>query len=138
MGQYYKIVNLTKREYLNPHDFNCGAKMLEWHGTLVTAALVSMLAPSDGQGGGDIGAEKIAGRWAGDAIVVAGDYGPTLGELATRYGGHVFPDTDKEETLYRYASENMKNISKIALEGLADTDEYDLAAKVALGGLPIR
>ncbi len=30
MGQYWKPVNVTKREYLHPHDLKCGLKLMEW------------------------------------------------------------------------------------------------------------
>ena len=29
MGQYFYIVNLTKREYIDPHRLDCGLKLIE-------------------------------------------------------------------------------------------------------------
>lgn len=94
MGQYYKIVNLDKRESICPHHFGDGAKILEFgHGGLTMTALAVLLANSNGRGGGDlmvraadyknptpaetanqIRIDAVSGRWAGDRIVVAGDY----------------------------------------------------------------
>jgi hypothetical protein len=81
MGQYYKIVNLTKREYLEPHAFDEGAKLLEFgcSGSGTMTALAVLLANSNGRGGGDLNGVPEdfpvkPGRWAGDRIVVAGDY----------------------------------------------------------------
>ena len=87
MGQYYKIVNLDKEQYLNPHKFGCGLKLVEFtgcaHGPL--EALGILLAHSNGRGGGDIAIHNdvdfltneersLIGSWAGDRIVTAGDY----------------------------------------------------------------
>ena len=78
MGQYYIIVNLDKRQYINPHKFGDGAKLMEFAlSSLGTkTALAALLSDGNGRGGGDIDSqEPIIGSWAGDRIVVAGDYG---------------------------------------------------------------
>lgn len=66
MGQYYQIVNLDRQERLNPHDFQDGAKLLEFgssgHGTM--AAFARLLAMTPGK----------KGPWAGNRVVVTGDY----------------------------------------------------------------
>jgi hypothetical protein len=112
MGQYYKIVNLTKREFLTPWTFNDGAKLLEFgsSGDGTMTGLAILLASGNGRGGGDLYISKtvnklgklkphqkvfhtysstnlkgkkiakeirvptIVGSWAGDQIVIAGDY----------------------------------------------------------------
>lgn len=83
MGQYHLILNLDKRQYLEPHAFGEGAKLLEFgcsmEGTMT--ALAALLARDNGKGGGDLyppeGTSDTAliGSWAGDRIVIAGDYG---------------------------------------------------------------
>lgn len=100
MGQYHLTVNLDKREFLYPHDLGDGLKLWEQgassSGTL--AALQMLLAVSNGRGGGDYDlpsydpdairesparfvevrerpAVEFFGRWAGDRVVVIGDYG---------------------------------------------------------------
>lgn len=77
MGQYHIIVNFNKREYIHPHKLGCGLKLLDQvgvdHGT--TAALLMLLACSNGRGGGDFRDNpEVFGRWAGDKIAVIGDY----------------------------------------------------------------
>lgn len=77
MGQYFKVVNLDKKEYLHPHKFGDGLKLLEFgcssHSTLT--ALTLLLRKSNESGGGDIQIENdMIGSWAGDRIVIIGDY----------------------------------------------------------------
>lgn len=77
MGQYYMIVNLDKKQYLNPHKFGDGLKLLEFgsSGNGTMCGLAVLLANSNGRGGGDLRSEKeVIGSWAGDRIVIAGDY----------------------------------------------------------------
>lgn len=78
MGQYHYIINLTKKEYLHPHKFHDGLKLLEFgasgYGTML--ALAVLLSNSPNRGGGDLNSDDVEwyGRWAGDRIVIAGDY----------------------------------------------------------------
>ena len=77
MGQYYKIVNIKKKQYITPHTFGDGAKLMEFSMSAsgVLAGLAILLADGNGRGGGDLHSENdIVGSWAGDNIVVAGDY----------------------------------------------------------------
>lgn len=77
MGQYYVVANLDKRQYLNPHRFNDGAKLLEFgtNGDGTMCGLAILLADGNGRGGGDLHSDNpIIGSWAGDRIVIAGDY----------------------------------------------------------------
>lgn len=77
MGQYWKIANLDKKEILCAHDFDQGLKFLEWApGGRMTYVLATLLAAPEsmGSGGGDADRCEWTGRWAGDRIVVVGDY----------------------------------------------------------------
>ena len=79
MGQYHYIVNLTKKEFLHPHHLDDGLKLREFSsGGLSIQGLTLLLASSNGLGGGDFRISEefdhISGRWAGDQIVIAGDY----------------------------------------------------------------
>lgn len=78
MGQYYKIINKSKKEYLDPHHCGDGAKLMEFglSGEGTMSALAILLATSNGLGGGDLNTEDktIMGRWAGDSIAIVGDY----------------------------------------------------------------
>jgi hypothetical protein len=79
MGQYHKVVNLTKREFIDPFGLSMGQKALEQLLSEVSTqeALFVLLMCSNGRGGGDISASDpygLIGRWAGDRIAVVGDY----------------------------------------------------------------
>lgn len=100
MGQYHQVYNLTKKETFTTRGLGDGSKLLEWGcGGAYTAGLAVLLCNSNGRGGGDLTVyhayerdengeyiltteqklaflqvKQIAGRWAGDKIVVQGDY----------------------------------------------------------------
>ena len=82
MGQYHLTVNLDKKEFLLPHKFGVGLKLREQFGVHygVQDALLMLLACSNGYGGGDFlngpgtYPNEMIGRWAGDRVVVIGDY----------------------------------------------------------------
>ena len=76
MGQYHKVYNLDKKEYIHAHGINNGLKLMEqigWRRSTSTA-LFLMLANSNGRGGGDARPHEMIGRWAGDRVLVQGDY----------------------------------------------------------------
>ena len=89
MGQYYKIVNKTKKEYLDPHTFGNGIKLMEFvsDGRGVLQGLAILLADGNGRGGGDLHSDnKLIGSWAGDKVYVSGDYSDSgLYEKAEKY-----------------------------------------------------
>jgi len=89
MGQYQTIINISKREYIRIG----GAKLWEQAHDATAAALLLLLCNSNGRGGGDFNTYPVdydkltpqekadeaivdlaSGRWAGDSIVVQGDY----------------------------------------------------------------
>lgn len=77
MGQYYKIVNLDKQQFIDPHKFGDGLKLWEFSasGAGVLSALAMLLATSNGRGGGDIDTDNpVVGSWRGNRIAVVGDY----------------------------------------------------------------
>lgn len=113
-GQYHIIINLTKREYLHPHNFGDGLKLMEFGlsqcGTM--SGLAILLSNSNGRGGGDLDSRNpIVGSWAGDNIVIVGDY-------ADKY----FID-GYEHDLFSYVLDNFKDISFEVIDALCD-DEY--------------
>src|SRR5712692_10463675 len=77
MGQYFKIVNLDKREVVSPWGIGGVAKWWEWLANNQARVFVWLFRKSDGDGGGDIherdGYETL-GRWAGDRVALVGDY----------------------------------------------------------------
>jgi len=115
MGQYYKIVNIKKKQYIKPDTFGDGSKLMEFSMSAsgVLAGLAILLADGNGRGGGDLHSENdIVGSWAGDNIVVAGDYADT---------GKFVKEPD--QTLYEVASSEGEDISVKVLEALFD-DQY--------------
>ena len=74
MGQYFLIVNTTKKEYLHPHRFGEGLKFMEFtlDGTGIMHGLAHLLAQSSA--GVAIDAPEVTGRWVGDHVVIVGDY----------------------------------------------------------------
>ena len=65
MGQYYKYVNVDKKEFMRSWDYDCGAKLME-HSYI----------GDDGMGNPFSGAfiELLQNRWKGDCVVLVGDY----------------------------------------------------------------
>jgi hypothetical protein len=76
MGQYWKPVNLTKREFIDPHKLGAGLKLREQLvNSGVGQALVILTAAMPVQrGGGDFEPSPIIGNWSGDRIAIVGDY----------------------------------------------------------------
>lgn len=75
MGQYHLIANLSKREYLNPQDFDDGLKLWEFNTGKTVIALTALLTSSNEKAGGDFSVDsEIIGSWAGDSIAIIGDY----------------------------------------------------------------
>jgi len=76
MGQYHKTYNLDKKEFIHPHHIDNGLKLYEQVGHIASTstALFALLANSNGRGGGDFPKHDLIGRWAGDRIIVQGDY----------------------------------------------------------------
>lgn len=121
MGQYYYIVNLDKKEYLSPHDFHCGAKLCELgaQDNSTLAGLAILLSSGNGKGGGDIDSDNaLIGSWAGDRIVISGDYAESMlfldEETKSRYLHN--GNEDDIPNLYNHARETFKNISADVVE----------------------
>ena len=76
MGQYHEVYNLDKKERIYPHAIDNGLKLYEQVGHIgsTSTALFALLANSNGRGGGDFPQHPMIGRWAGDRILVQGDY----------------------------------------------------------------
>lgn len=91
-------VNFDKKEFIYPHAFGDGLKMLEFgcsgNGTLT--GLTILLANSHNRGGGDLHADQdeIMGRWAGDRIAILGDYSEF-----EDFAGHKISEEEFVETM---------------------------------------
>ena len=81
MGQYHKVYNLDKREFIHAHQIDNGLKLLKLleqcgpgDEPTTSDAVWLLLANSNGRGGGDAPKHPMVGRWAGDRLLVQGDY----------------------------------------------------------------
>ena len=76
MGQYFRAVNVTKKEYVDPWDLGGVAKLWEWCVNKWAGIFPYLLRKSNERGGGDITHAEVqyAGRWAGDKVFLVGDY----------------------------------------------------------------
>ena len=102
MGQYHKLFNLDKKEFVKGHDIDNGLKLMEQCGfqKSTSTALWLLLACSNGRGGGDAKQHPLIGTWAGDRIAVIGDYAEP----------DDIPGLDASE-MYHSGIDNYKNIS---------------------------
>ena len=142
MGQYYVAVNLDKQEFLNTYSFNDGAKLLEFgcsaNGTMT--ALAVLLADGNGRGGGDLHAEHpLIGSWAGDRIVISGDYADEEKFLQkdeiVKFMMIGAERAGEKPNLYAYAKKFFKDISEKVLEVmLEDPYIYETYEKADLYG----
>ena len=129
MGQYYLICNLDKKEYLHPHRFGAGLKAREWGFGVIPQALSILLIDGDGRGGGDYNLPALCGRWAGDRIVISGDYGdkgkftdriiPSIEYLKKITEDKEKPNSVEDVNIWDFALEDFHDISKIVI------DEYN-------------
>ena len=125
MGQYYIVCNLDKREYLDPHACGDGAKLMEFSQNSygMMRALAILLSQGNGRGVGDFrSTDPLIGSWAGDRIVVAGDYADeddpivyphhrrSLFLYNERYRAAHIHKRD-EDNIYAYAMREFTNIS---------------------------
>ncbi len=81
MGQYFRPVNYTKREYVCPWCLSGFAKLWEWAANPWGAIFTLLLRKSTDGGGGDYEGTSfeydphaIVGRWACDHVALVGDY----------------------------------------------------------------
>ena len=121
MGQYYMIVNPVKKQYICPHKFGSGLKLMEFsndtHGPL--QALAVLLSNGNGGGGGDLGTdgltpeeEALIGSWAGDPVIVAGDYGEAWKFFdRAEYDGKTY---ETQETLYRQSNGRVGTMDEVS------------------------
>lgn len=98
MGQYYKLVNFDKKEFVEPWPLDCGAKLTEWSYNRAPMACALM--------------NLVAGRWKGDRVYVVGDYADLENTLVNWY--EACKEISNEvgvDAIYSYATANFKNIS---------------------------
>ena len=76
MGQYHQVYNLDKKQTINARTLGQGPKLMEQCGEekSTSTAVWLLLANSNGRDGGDALEHPLVGTWAGDRLVVQGDY----------------------------------------------------------------
>ena len=111
MGQYYKVINIDKKEYMRP---NCGLKLMEWSYNRNPLILNLM--------------KKLANEWKGDRVFVVGDYAvahdieldsydrKTLENIEQELGIFYKKENGYYKSIYGFVDENFKEIELEKLE----------------------
>lgn len=111
MGQYWKVVNLDKKEYVNPHDLGTGLKLWEQlanHPGTGAALIILCAAMPEPRGGGDF---DLTENWHGPERKLP-EHGAVPGPMPESYPEIV------EKTIGRWSGD------RIALVGdCADDDD---------------
>ena len=116
MGQYYKCVNLTKKEVIEPHDYNNGLKLMEfsWEGNEVVKVLEYMLATD----------------WKGDEVYVCGDYADEDYYNLSDNFKHIIIDSE-EIPEYKYiVNHNQKtyiNLNNLPITNMYETETWEVS-----------
>jgi hypothetical protein len=120
MGQYFVMVNKTKKQFINPSAFNDGSKGVEiiLNGNTLKALGFLLLTSSEFDN-----ENSMYGYWSGDEIVIVGDYDNSglysvayktytditstvaANLMGQSYGDKVFPNYS-EKTLYNHIKEH--------------------------------
>ena len=75
MGQYHRLVNIDKQEWVDPHGLGLGSKQYEQTGcdASLSDAMYLLTMTSPNEGGGDFPNTMVSGRWVGDRVLIVGD-----------------------------------------------------------------
>lgn len=123
MGQYHILVNYDKQEVVHPHVIGLGLKQWEhigFEGGTLSDALYILTMTSPERGGGDLPLTKVSGRWAGDRVMVLGDYTEDSD----------LPDIENAGLLYATAESDFADISDEVGEALGKVFEFSLEGDV--------
>ena len=122
MGQYHILVNYDKREFVHPHSIGLGLKQWEhigFEGGTLADALYILTTASPARGGGDLPLTRVSGRWAGDRVVVLGDYTED-GDL---------PEEMKGGTLYMVAEDEYTDISEEVASAMGSVFDFVMVGR---------
>jgi len=129
MGQYFRFVNVTKEEYVDPWDIGGGAKLWEWCVNKEAGIFPYLLRKSNESGGGDlndIAAAKYAGRWAGDKLYLVGDYDESrLWEKAEKQYRNISLELGKEYNGFVELESNQLKPLKIRRREVKQKEQTD-------------
>jgi len=134
MGQYYLIVNLDKQQFLHPHKFGSGMKLTEFSGDYqsVMQGLAILLADGNNRGGGDLNSEDpIIGSWAGDRIVISGDYAD-VGKFVD--DSWIVPMVSLDDlNVFTFADKSFEDLSDKIIQVIAEAEgSYNRMSKLDL------
>lgn len=122
MGQYHRLVNLDKQEWVDAHELGLGVKQYEhtgFEGSL-SDAMYLLVMSSPASGGGDFPMTDVSGRWCGDRVVILGDYTQA----------DAIPGFPNANTLYEIVGARYENISVKVREGLAQVFNLTYGTKM--------
>ena len=120
MGQYHHLVNIDKKEVVNPHGLGLGLKQWEhngnFNGTLADAMYILMMT-SPARGGGDYPATDISSRWAGDRVVVLGDYTEDSDLPSIPNAGSLYSESDGYTDITDMVASAFEQVFKVRITG---------------------
>tara|TARA_A100001391_G_scaffold151040_2_gene108566 strand:- start:15502 stop:16137 length:636 start_codon:yes stop_codon:yes gene_type:complete len=130
MGQYFKIVNKTKKQVLEPMTFGSGCK----HGEIISnadrgsvlQALGHLITTcSGGWGEWDESTSKFTrykGTWAGDEIIMVGDYHES--KLYDKAGNQRWYKDISEEVMFELLHERLPDYDDLKVTDKAHTKGF--------------
>lgn len=133
--QHFIVVNITKREFLDPAAFGEGRGLLDFgaSGSGTMLGLAVLLASGCNQGLRELQADHpLIGSWSGDRIAIAGDLDKNI---FTELQGSEFRLLPIAPSLYEVARRLYDDISSKVLEVIA-VEPYEKRALENKGALP--
>ena len=119
MGQYHKLINITKKEYIVGHDIGINLKHYEqigFEGSMADVLYCLMIAQgNDYRGGGDVSGHKAIGRWAGDHVAIVGDYYTEEGD---NYKYKNLYDIVEDDRHYKNISPSIRSMLRVIYPNL--------------------
>lgn len=120
MGQYHHLVNVDKKEVVNPHGLGLGLKQWEhlgeFEGTLADAMYILMMT-SPARGGGDLPETEISGRWTGDRVLVLGDYTEDSDVPSIPNVGSLYSESDSYTDITDMVAKAFEVVFRIRISG---------------------
>ena len=113
MGQYYKPINLDKKQWVSSHEYDNGLKLMEhsWIGNTFVSVVENLIA--------------AGGAWCGDRIVWAGDYADE--EKGRKNNLYTIIGTDKNKIKPGVIKRNFRYVVNLDTEEFVDTKKVPLS-----------
>lgn len=123
MGQYFKIVNPAKKQFIDASRFNENVKasgvLYGYHAAAVAFLVCNIEQVRDGWGNPIYNFGELAGSWCGDAVfIVSDDHGK-----ADEFGIKTSTEQNPDRNLYWMAKEEFEEISYKAIAMLCNGRE---------------